>query len=91
MSEPKLLSDVLDTWQPADELTLLKEVVEQKLMDAQLTPGLIVEFTPEEADYAGAFFEDALSFEDAYESSIDILGPLEPPLPITPTEPSSLP
>jgi len=43
----------------------------EKLADAS-TPGYQVEFDPEEAERAGAFIEDALSEEDAMESSVDL-------------------
>jgi hypothetical protein len=42
-------------------------------LDDSLIPGLQVEFDPEEAERAGAFVEDALSEQDALESSIDLL------------------
>jgi len=41
-----------------------------KLLDV-LTPGLQVEFDPEEAAIIGAFIEDSLSEEEARESTID--------------------
>ena len=44
----------------------------EKVTDA-LTPGVVVEFDPEEAEKAGAFIEDALSQQDAAESDIDLL------------------
>lgn len=44
----------------------------EKLIDLNV-PGREVEFTPEEAEELGAFPEDALSEEDAKESSIDLL------------------
>lgn len=44
----------------------------QKLMDLNV-PGRQVEFTPEEAEVLGAFPDDALSEEDAKESSIDLI------------------
>lgn len=47
-------------------------VIEEKLNDA-LTPGFQAEFDPDEADYVGAFAEDALSEADALESTADIL------------------
>ena len=43
----------------------------EKLTDA-LTPGFQAEFDPDEADMAGAFVEDALSEQDAFESSMDL-------------------
>ena len=41
------------------------------------TPGFEVEFDPEEAELAGAFVEDALSEQDALDSSPDSLGNLD--------------
>ena len=49
----------------------LTAVVDEKLSDMD-TPGFEVEFDPEEAEFAGAFLEDALSEEDAKESAIDL-------------------
>jgi hypothetical protein len=43
----------------------------EKLIDS-LTPGFQAEFDPEEAEMAGAFAEDALSEQDAAESSMDL-------------------
>jgi hypothetical protein len=51
------------------------DVVTEKLQDA-LTPGYQAEFDPEEADQAGAFFEDALSEQDAMESDADLMDAL---------------
>ena len=48
-----------------------RSAILEKLTDS-LTPGLQVEFDPEEAELAGAFVEDALSEKDALESSIDL-------------------
>jgi len=45
--------------------------VREKLADL-LIPGFQAEFDPDEADQAGAFIEDALSEQDALESSIDL-------------------
>jgi hypothetical protein len=42
----------------------------EKLTDA-LTPGYQAEFDPDEADQAGAFHEDALTEQDAADSSDD--------------------
>lgn len=47
------------------------EVISMKFKDAQI-PGFEAEFDPEEADAAGAFEENALSEEDAAQSSIDM-------------------
>lgn len=46
--------------------------VVEKLNDA-LIPGYHAEFDPEEAERAGAFVEDAISQEDAIESTADAL------------------
>jgi hypothetical protein len=48
------------------------EALREKLADAD-TPGYQAEFDPEEAELAGAFIEDALSEQDAMESSVDLL------------------
>lgn len=48
----------------------LEAIVREKLIEA-MTPGRIVEFDPEEAEYAGAFIEDALSEEDALAAMYD--------------------
>ena len=48
------------------------EILNIKLADA-MTPGLAVEFDPDEAETAGAFREEALSEEDAADSSTDSL------------------
>lgn len=50
----------------------LRHVVHEKMVDAQ-TPGFRAEFTPDEAESAGAFTEDALTQEDALESSSDLI------------------
>lgn len=47
------------------------DAVLEKLEDAATVPGFQSEFDPVEAEKAGAFEEDALSEEDAIESSID--------------------
>ncbi|ECG3113611.1 conjugal transfer protein TraD, partial [Salmonella enterica subsp. enterica serovar Typhimurium] len=36
-----------------------------------MTPGYVAEFSPDEADLAGAFEDDALNARDAYESAFD--------------------
>jgi len=47
----------------------------EKMMDA-LTFGIQVECSPEEAEYSGAFSEDALNEEDARLSTLDLLDAL---------------
>ena len=44
------------------------DLIQKKLEDSEY-PGFIAEFSPQEAEYLGAFEEDALTEEDAYESS----------------------
>jgi hypothetical protein len=65
MSNPEESADFDDQANAVD-------VVAEKLQDA-LTPGYQAEFDPEEADQAGAFFEDALSEQDAMESDTDLM------------------
>lgn len=52
-------------------LTAADEALQEKLEDA-MTPGYQVEFDPMEAEKVGAFVEDALSEEDAEESTADL-------------------
>ena len=49
---------------------IINQVVDEKLNDA-MTPTVEIEFTPDEAEKAGAFIEDAISVSDAEESQID--------------------
>jgi len=46
------------------------QVIKEKLLDAEI-PGFQAEFDPLEAERLGAFTEDALSEQDALESTID--------------------
>lgn len=46
------------------------DVLLEKLTDAG-TPGFHAEFDPDEAERAGAFYEDALSEQDALDSDVD--------------------
>lgn len=54
-----------------DDAATAAEVVREKLTDA-MTPGYQAEFDPEEAERVGAFVEDALSEQDAADSSADL-------------------
>ena len=67
MTEPKNPLPTEPARRTAEELTA---IVRQKFIDLN-TPGAIVEFDPEEAEYAGAFIEDALSEEDALAAMYD--------------------
>lgn len=51
----------------------IEDVVAEKLDDAINVPGLEVEFDPHEADIVGAFYDDAVSLEDARAAAIDLL------------------
>jgi hypothetical protein len=46
------------------------DALEEKLADA-MTPGFAAEFSPLEAERAGAFIEDAMSIADAMDSAFD--------------------
>lgn len=46
------------------------QVIKEKLLDAEI-PGFQAEFDPLEAERLGAFKEDALSEQDALDSTID--------------------
>ena len=48
----------------------IREIIHEKLLDAEI-PGFQAEFDPLEAERLGAFKEDALSEEDALDSTID--------------------
>ncbi len=48
----------------------ITEIIQEKLLDAEI-PGFQAEFDPLEAERLGAFTEDALSEQDALDSSID--------------------
>ena len=48
----------------------ITEIIQEKLLDAEI-PGFQAEFDPLEADRLGAFTEDALSEQDALDSTID--------------------
>lgn len=50
----------------------LETLVVEKLEDCK-TPGFIAEFSPEEAELAGAFPEDGLSLFEALQSALDAL------------------
>jgi len=48
----------------------ITEIIKEKLLDAEI-PGFQAEFDPIEAERLGAFKEDALSEQDALDSTID--------------------
>lgn len=51
-------------------MTDIQNALNEKLADA-MVPGFVVEFDPYEAEQAGSFREDALSIDDAADSSSD--------------------
>lgn len=59
----------MPTTPPADIDPQDIDVIAAKFLDAQNTPGFAPTFTLDEAEEAGAFREEALSEEDAQESS----------------------
>lgn len=48
------------------------ELITQKLHDAETTPGFGAAFSPDEAELAGAFEEDALSESDVLDSTEEV-------------------
>lgn len=48
----------------------VNDAVQDKFRDL-MTQGYVAEFSPDEADLAGAFEDDALNARDAYESAFD--------------------
>ena len=48
----------------------ITEIIQEKLLDAEI-PGFQAEFDPLEAERLGAFKEDALTEQDALDSTID--------------------
>ena len=54
----------------------IQEVITDKLLDAEI-PGFQAEFDPLEAERLGAFKEDALSEQDALDSTIDHIAEVE--------------
>jgi type IV secretion system protein VirB1 len=58
---------------PLSEAENLENIdpLEIKLSLLNTVPGLVIEMDPDEAEKLGAFEEDALSFEDALEGTID--------------------
>lgn len=47
------------------------DVLTQKMIDV-MNPGVVVELDPDEAELLGAFREDAMSEQDAWESNVDL-------------------
>ncbi|WP_165544802.1 conjugal transfer protein TraD [Pasteurella multocida] len=71
---PNLISDLIGTdssYKPEVDL----EVIESKMSDANI-PGVIVEFSPEEAEFLGAFRDDSMELSDIIAGSLD-LGDIE--------------
>lgn len=64
-------NEPLNTLPPVDDTAAGLAAVHEKLLDAH-TPGVQIEFDPDEADRVGAFMEDALSEQDAAASGDDL-------------------
>ena len=56
---------------PRSSVHVDPDVLRSKLEDLEV-PGFEVAFEPHEADAVGAFREDALSYEEAMEATIDV-------------------
>ena len=56
---------------PEAKARVLEETVRQKLIDV-LTPGFTAVFTPDEAELAGAFVEDAMSEDDVLAAPLEL-------------------
>lgn len=65
------MDDQLNNYVRPDDATTLREIVEEKCNLLSEVPGVEVEFSPDEADMAGAFREEALTDEDASEAAYD--------------------
>ena len=55
-----------------DDKLAITELVMEKFTDAGI-PGAVIEFSPEEAEVAGAFDETALEEEEAADSVVDLV------------------
>ncbi|MBA3754704.1 MAG: conjugal transfer protein TraD [Nitrosomonas sp.] len=55
-----------------EDQQIMDAVIDEKLIDME-TPGFQAEFDPLEAERLGAFKEDALTEQDALDSTIDQL------------------
>lgn len=53
-----------------EDQQIMDAVIDEKLIDME-TPGFAAEFDPLEAERMGAFKEDALTEQDALDSTID--------------------
>lgn len=73
MTDPKnpTNTDATTELPPVDDYANATEALREKMADA-LTPGFQVELDPDEAERVGAFVEDALSEQDAQESTEDL-------------------
>ncbi len=61
-----------ETEMSEEDLKYMDEVIDEKLSDME-TPGFEAVFNAAEAERLGAFEEDALSLEDALDSTMDQL------------------
>ncbi|MFC1098376.1 hypothetical protein ACFGZK_10980 [Pasteurella multocida] len=48
------------------------DVIDEKMAQANI-PGMIVEFSPEEAEFLGAFRDDSMELKDIIDGSLDLV------------------
>ncbi|HHE3601792.1 hypothetical protein [Pasteurella multocida] len=67
---PNLISDLIGT-DSSDKPAVDLDVIAAKMSDANI-PGVIVEFSPEEAEFLGAFRDDSMELADIIAGSLDL-------------------
>lgn len=65
-----LINDLIGA-DSSDKPTIDLDVIESKMLDVNI-PGVIVEFSPEEADFLGAFRDDSMELADIIAGSLDL-------------------
>ncbi|MFC0860613.1 hypothetical protein ACFHYR_10800 [Pasteurella multocida] len=65
-----LISDLIGT-DSSDKPAVDLDVIAAKMSDANI-PGVIVEFSPEEAEFLGAFRDDSMELADIIAGSLDL-------------------
>lgn len=67
---PDLINELIGT-SSNDKPTIDLDIIEAKMSDANI-PGVIVEFSPEEAEFLDAFVDDSMELEDIIAGSLDL-------------------
>ncbi|MDG6882825.1 Uncharacterised protein [Phocoenobacter uteri] len=67
---PNLIDELIGS--DNEQSIIETEALESKMIEAN-NPGAIIEFSPEEADYLGAFEDDSMDMEDIIEGALDLL------------------